>query len=326
MLFINGDIVEKELLMKSCIDLMRKILVEYSRREALQVLRTAMKIGEKKILGVMPSALMSQQVAGAKIITVFPSNYQKGLPSHQGVVVLFETETGALKAIVDGEAITGIRTAAVSAVATAVLAREDAHILCVMGSGLQARRHLEAIRLVRTITEVRVWDINKAAAALYAEKMQARHGIPVYDCSENPERAVSGADIICTVTAARQPVLFSGYVSPGAHINAVGACAAADRELDTELVRRARFFGDSIESVTRESGDFIIPLQEGAISERHLLGEIGQVLSGELPGRVHSEDITVFEALGLAVEDLAAADYIARRVEAEHIKGEGGKP
>ncbi|MDR0999573.1 MAG: ornithine cyclodeaminase family protein [Clostridiales bacterium] len=321
MLFVNRDIVEKELLMKNCIDLMRKTLIEYSRREAIQVLRTAMKIGEKKILGVMPSALTSRQVAGAKIITVFPSNYQKGLPSHQGVVVLFETETGSLKAVVDGEAITGIRTAAVSAVATDALAREDAHILCVMGSGLQARRHLEAISLVRKITEVRVWDIDKAAAALYAKKMQAKYGIPVYDCGGDPERAVSGADIICTVTAARQPVLFSRYVSLGAHINAVGACAAADRELDTELVRRARFFGDSIESVTRESGDFIIPLKEGAIGEGHLLGEVGQILSGELPGRAAPEEITVFEALGLAVEDLAAANYIACRVEAKQTKG-----
>jgi ornithine cyclodeaminase len=314
MFFIDADTVEKELLMKDCIDLMRKTLIEYSRRESAQMLRTAIKIGENKILGIMPTALMERQIAGAKLITVFQDNYRKGLPSHQGVVVLFETETGSLTAVLDAEMITGIRTAAVSAAATDALAREDARILCMLGSGLQARRHLEAICLVRSITEVRVWDVDTAATAVYAENMHARYGMPVRDCGGNIEQAVSGADIICTVTAAERPVLFGRHVSPGAHVNAVGACIATERELDSELVKRSRFFGDSVKSITRDSGDFLFPLNEGVITEEHLLGEIGQVLSGELPGRSSPDDITIFESIGLAAEDLASADYIACRL------------
>lgn len=310
MIFVDADTVEQMLSMDRCIDLMRQTLMEYSMGGVVQVLRTAMTIGEGKILGVMPSAINSRRAAGAKIITVFPGNFHRGLPSHQGVVVLFETEYGRIRAVVDGEAITGIRTAAMSAAATDALARKDARILCVMGSGLQARRHLEAMRLVRDIEEVRVWDVSRDSAARYAEEMSLHHGIPVYDCSGDAERAVSGADIICTVTAAKEPILFGKYVAPGAHINAVGACAAGDREIDSDLAAQARFFGDSRESVMGEAGDFLIPLAEGRFAESHFLGEIGQVLTGNLTGRANEGDITVFEALGLAVEDLAAADYV----------------
>lgn len=310
MRIIEKQEVSELLPMDECIRLMRDTLMEYSHKEARQVLRTAMAIGPQKILGVMPAAITSRHIAGAKILTVFPGNFKKDLPSHQGVVVIFETNTGAIRAVVDGEAITGIRTAAISAVATDTLARSDAHVLTMLGSGSQARRHLDAIHRVRDITEVRVWDIDTASAACYIEEMTETFGIPIKNCCGNVQQAVENADIICTVTSSRQPILFGAHVAPGTHINAVGACAAADRELDTEIVRRARFFGDSSESVHREAGDYLLPLQEGAIDERHFLGEIGSVIAGDIPGRKHPDEITIFEALGLAVEDLAAADYV----------------
>ena len=314
MQLIDKAAVEAHLAMADCIGLMREALLRISTGQALQPLRTAMRVDDHCLLGIMPAADPGQQAAGAKLITVMPGNFQKGLPSHQGVVVLFETQTGALRAIVDGEAVTGIRTAAVSAVATDALARADAHVLCVLGSGLQARRHFEAIRLVRDIRQVRVWDIDAASAARYAREMQARHGIPVLDCAHDVASAVAGADIVCTVTAAQTPILLGAHVSPGTHINAVGACTPAARELDTALMQAARLYGDSAESVRHESGDYLIPLREGAIPAAHLLGELGQVLAGTLAGRTDAADITVFEALGLAAEDVAAARWLADRL------------
>ncbi len=320
MRYFDREQVSALLDMQGCINLMKDTLVDYSYGRAIQTLRTAMPISPAKILGVMPAANPRLGVTGAKIITVFPDNFQRGLPSHQGAVVLFDIETGSLKAFLDGEGITGIRTAAVSAAATDALARPDAHVLCLLGSGLQARRHLEAIRLVRAVDEVRVWDINPDSVRRFQSEMQAAHGIPIRDCCGDVRAAVNGADIICTVTAAREPVLFGAHLSPGAHVNAVGACGARYRELDTEAICKSRFFCDSRESCMNEAGDFLIPLRQGEVLQEHLLGEIGRVLSLELPGRVSPEDITVFEAQGLAAEDLSAADYIFQKSKIEEEK------
>jgi ornithine cyclodeaminase len=286
---------------------MAKTLAAFSAGQGVRVLRSAVPLGEQKLLGLMPGA--QGAVAGAKVITVFPGNFKKGLPSHQGVIVLFDLETGALKALVDGEAITALRTAAVSAVATDALARPDARVLAILGAGEQARRHLEAMPLVRDITALRVWDIHPEAARRFAEEA----GRPVTLCATAGE-AAQGADILCTVTAAATPVLRGADLSPGVHVNAVGACAPSCRELDTQAVLRGRLFCDSRESLLAESGDFLIPLQEGALDAGHVQGEIGQVLAGILPGRRHSRDITLFKSLGLAAEDIAAAEYVASRL------------
>ena len=296
--------------MKGCIGLMRNTLVDYATGKTIQVLRTAMPVGEKKILGLMPAANTSLGVAGAKIITIFHDNFQKGLPSHQGVVVLFSMEDGSLQCMLDGDGITGIRTAAVSAAATDALARKDSHVLCIMGSGLQARRHVQAVCLVRDITEIRVWDISRESVKRFQAEMEAAYGVPVIDCCDDVQKAVTGADIICTVTAAHDPILFGAHISAGTHINAVGACGAAHRELDTEAVARSRFFCDSRQSCMAEAGDLLIPIKEGALTEDHLLGEIGLVFNGEIPGRTSEEEVTVFEAQGIAVEDLSSAYYI----------------
>lgn len=317
MQFFDKNQVTELLDMAGCIGLMRDTLMDYSSGKTIQILRTAMPLGPKKILGLMPSANTNLGIAGTKIITIFHDNFQRGLPSHQGAVVLFDMDDGHLKAILDADAITGIRTAAVSAAATDALARKDSHILCVLGSGLQARRHVEAMCLVRDITEVRVWDISRESVKRFKADMEAKHGIPVMDCCDDVQKAVEGADIICTVTAAHEPVLFGAHVSAGAHINAVGACLKMNRELDTEVVRKSRFFCDSRESCMNEAGDLLIPIEKGELTEAHLLGEVGQVLNGEIQGRLSDADITIFEAQGLAVEDLASANYIFEKAMEE---------
>ena len=317
MQFFDKNQVTELLDMTGCIGLMRDTLMDYSSGKTIQILRTAMPLGPKKILGLMPSANTNLSIAGTKIITIFHDNFQRGLPSHQGAVVLFDMDDGHLKAILDADAITGIRTAAVSAAATDVLARKDSHILCVLGSGLQARRHVEAMCLVRDITEVRVWDISQESVKRFKADMEAKHGIPVMDCCDDVQKAVEGADIICTVTAAHEPVLFGAHVAAGAHINAVGACLKMNRELDTEVVRKSRFFCDSRESCMNEAGDLLIPIEKGELTEAHLLGDVGKVLNGEIQGRLSDADITIFEAQGLAVEDLASANYIFEKAMEE---------
>lgn len=311
--YFDKDQVIHLLDMQGCISTMKNTLKEYSAGNTVQVLRTAMSIAPKKILGIMPAASMQEGIAGAKIITVFPDNFRRGLPSHQGIVVLFDADTGSLNALVDGEAITGIRTAAISAAVTEKMSRSNSHTLCLLGSGLQARRHLEAISLVREITQVRVWDINESSVLRFKEEMEQAFCIPVINCCHDIASAVRGSDIICTVTAAHEPILLGEHVLPGTHINAVGACGPINRELDTALVQKARFFCDSIESCMNEAGDFLIPLHNSEICEEHLLGEVGAVFSGNLEGRISDNDITIFEAQGLAVEDLAAANYILKK-------------
>ena len=310
MQFFDKNQVNQLLDMEGCIALMRDTLADYSGGKTIQVLRTAMPLAPRKLLGIRPSANTSLGIAGTKVITIFHDNFQRGLPSHQGAVVLFDMDDGHLKAILDADGITGIRTAAVSAAATDVLARKDSHILCVMGSGLQARRHVEAMCLVRDITEVRVWDISRESVKRFKADIEAKHGIPVHDCCDDVQKAVEGADIICTVTAAHDPILFGAHISAGTHINAVGACLKQNRELDTEAVRKSRFFCDSRESCMNEAGDLLIPIENGELTEDHLLGEVGQIILGQIQGRISGEDITIFEAQGLAVEDLASANYI----------------
>jgi len=234
-------------------------LIELAEGNAQQVLRTVLPLEGGNMLGIMPAVVGAKNIAGAKIITVCPGNFQKGLASHQGLVLVFETLTGQLKAAADGEAITAIRTAAVSAVATELLANRNAETLALLGSGCQARVHLEAIRLVRKIKKVFVWDIDANSAKRYADEMGAKFSLPIEVCGTSNE-AVQDADIICTVTSAKEPVLLGRNLKNGAHINAVGACSANARELDTEALVKGKVYADRMESILNEAGDFLIPL------------------------------------------------------------------
>jgi ornithine cyclodeaminase len=312
-LFVNEAGVHEILTMDACIPLMREALVTLGRGDAVQPLRSMVRLPDGSgVLGLMPGYLGAPRSFGLKVVSVMPGNHGTAFDSHQGVVMLFGVTHGEPLAIIDATSITAIRTAAVSGAATDALARKDAGDLALIGSGVQARTHLDAMRAVRPLRRVRVWSRTASNAAQFASTEGARIGI-VIEAAASAEDTVRGADLVCTTTSAKTPVLNGAWLSPGAHINAVGACFAANRELDTEAVRRARFFTDRRESCMAESGDFRIPRDDGAITDAHLLGELGEVFAGTLPGRMSPDDVTVFKSLGIAIEDLASAHYIHAR-------------
>lgn len=305
--------------MGACMDLVAEALSTLARGAAHNPLRSAIKHNDgKSILGMMPGCSTSPPSLGLKVVAVFPGNHGTEHDSHQGVVVLFDVESGVPRAILDASEITAIRTAAASGVATRVLARDDAGDLAILGSGVQARVHLEAMIAVRTIRRVRVFSPSRANREAFAERESMRHGIYI-EPAETAAAAVEGADLVCTTTSSRSPVLEGRWLIPGAHVNAVGACVKSARELDTEAVKRAHFFVDRRESALNESGDFLIAKSEGAIGDDHILGELGDVLIEKCAGRRSSEDITLFESLGIAVEDLACAHFLDRRAREKGI-------
>jgi ornithine cyclodeaminase len=312
-LVLNQSQVRQLLPMKECIDVMRMALKSLAGGNAEMPLRQAMWLPDRVgLLGMMPAFLGDLKVMGIKIVSVFPGNSDTEYNSHQGAVMLFDTEYGRSLAIIDATEITTIRTAAVSAVATDLLARKDAGDLAILGVGTQGREHLKAMRLVRKIHRVRVWDLNPDRSRRFAERESKKYSIKV-EAMDAPHAAVSGADIICTTSAATEPILFGYWISDGAHINAVGACFKTARELDTQAVARSKLFVDRRESTVNEAGDFILAKEEGEIKDSHILGEVGDILTGNLEGRKTDNEITLFESLGLAVEDIASAEYIYQK-------------
>jgi ornithine cyclodeaminase len=310
---LNHEEVTELLAMRDCIDLMAETLAAQARGEASQPVRTVMPVpGGSGLMALMPGFVRSRQAAGAKIISVYPGNWGTEYESHQGVILLFETEHGSLKAVVDAGSVTGIRTAAVSGAATRTLAREDAGDLAILGSGVQAEKHLEAMLIVRKIRRVRVWSRNPENRRRFAQQASRRYQIDVEPASEAKD-AVTGADLICTTTAAREPIVEADWIAEGAHINAVGACTPQARELSTMVVVRSTLFADRLESLLKEAGDYLIPEREGALRSNHVRGEIGQALSGMIPGRTSQSEITLFKSLGLAIEDVACAHFLHGR-------------
>jgi alanine dehydrogenase len=308
--------VSELLPMSECIELMELTLCSLADGQAILPLRSSMVLpqeGNRMLL--MPSALRSLGAVGAKIITIFPGNHGGPYDAHQGVVLVFDDRHGVLRAVVDATAVTALRTAAVSAVATRALARPEAAELAILGAGTQGTTHLEALLLVRPIRRVRVYDRDGGRAASFARRESERRGVPVAAAGSARE-AVEGADIICTVTTSPEPVLEGEWLAPGMHVNAVGAYTPTTRELDSDAVRRASLFADRRESVLHESGEFAIPLREGVIGEEHLRGELGEVLTSRIRGRRSPEEITLFKSLGIAVEDLAAAHYVLEQAKA----------
>ncbi len=312
-LFLNEREVHALLELRATTTLMREALATLSRGDAVQPLRSMVGLPDGSgILGLMPGYLGSPQAFGLKVVSVMPRNHGTAYDSHQGVVMLFGIEHGEPLAILDATAITAVRTAAVSAAATDALALRDAGDLALIGSGTQARTHLAAMATVRTLRRVRVWSRTHANAERFARDEGARHGVPI-EVSASAEEAVRGADLVCTTTSAREPVVLGRWLADGVHINAVGACFAANRELDGAAVARARLFTDRRESCLAEAGDFRLARAEGAIVDSHLLGELGDVFLGRVPGRLAPGDVTLFESLGLAVEDLACAHFLLQR-------------
>lgn len=301
--------VERLLPMDRCIDLMAEAHRTTNAGGAVQPLRSVVWMPDRTgLLGLMPGFLAEPRSMGLKVVTIFPGNHGTSYDSHQGVVMLFDTMHGFPIAIIDASSITAIRTAAASGAATRALAREDAGDLAILGAGVQARTHLDAMRAVRPVRRVRVWTRDRARAQRFAEASP----MPV-EIMPSARAAVEGADLICTVTAAREPILEGAWLRPGAHINAAGACFAAARELDTAAVVRSRLFIDRRESTLAESGDFLIPRAEGAIGDDHIIGEIGDVLLGRIAGRRSTDEVTLYKSLGIAIQDLAAAHYVYTR-------------
>jgi ornithine cyclodeaminase len=269
------------------------------------------------VFGLMPAYSKPLRAIGTKLISVFPDNHGTQRDSHQGIVVLFDGANGSPLAIMDAASITAIRTAAVSGVATRLLARQDASTLAILGSGVQAHTHIEAMLAVRPFRKVMIWSRNTEHARALASRAAKKRAAD-FEVTADARTAVRDADVICTVTASREPVLCGAWLRLGTHINAVGASLPTARELDTEAIRRARVFVDRRESALNEAGDLLIPMQEGAISADHIESEIGALLSAHNVGRPNGDDdITVFKSLGLAIEDLAAAHYLHDRAARE---------
>jgi len=297
--------------MEGCIEAMAEALAGLARGEFHLPLRPIVR--PPKSPGML--ALMPTHRGGArplyalKTVAIFPDNPARGLDPHQGCVTLYSGETGELLAVMNASPVTAIRTAACSGVATRLLAREDARELAIVGAGHQAAPHVQAMVAVRDFERIRIASRRRE----HAERLAA--AFPRAEASESAEEAVRGADVVVTVTNSAEPVVRRDWLKPGAHVNAVGACFPDTRELDAATVADSSFFVDRRESAVNEAGDYVLALQEGAIGPDHVRAEIGEVLIGSHPGRTSADELTVFESLGLAVEDLAAAEYLARRAE-----------
>jgi ornithine cyclodeaminase len=299
----------RELLdMESCIEAMTEVLASLARGDLYNPLRSiARPEGADTLLGLMPAYRDAPVKAyGLKEIVIVPTNPARGLDTHMGGVLLHDGENGELLAIMNAAPITEIRTAAVSAVATRALARPDAQRVAVLGSGAQARGHVHAMRAVLDDPEVRIWSRNLDKA----EQLAGELGATV---APSVDAALFGAEVVCTTTATVEPIVERRWLARGAHVNAVGSCFPTTRELDTETVATASFFTDRRESCLNEAGDYILAAAEGAVGPDHIKAELGEVLAGLHPGREHEDELTIFESLGIAVEDLASAELIVRR-------------
>ena len=302
--------------MPDLIEAMGGALSAYSARRVVQPVRTVLEVGsDSGLFAVMPAALDDPPVAGAKLVTVYNRNHERGLPSHLASIVVLDHATGALVALMDGRYITEVRTAAVSAVSVKLLARPNAASLAIIGSGVQARSHLEAIRLVRQLSEVRVWSPTARHRDAFAADMSAAMGLPVRAAASAAE-AARGADLIVLATASATPVLDDEAVAAGAHICGVGACRPDQREMPTAVIARARVFVDSRAAALKEAGDLLLPMKERAIDERHIAGELGELALGRIPGRQADSDVTIFKSLGMAVEDVVTARLVVERARA----------
>jgi len=308
------------LTMDRAIDLMREAMALVGRNETVQPLRSALWLPDKRgVLGLMPGYVAKPERLGVKVLTVMPSNFAKGLPSHQGMVMLFNTESGAAEGIIDAQTVTAIRTAAATAVATDVLARRDAKTLAFFGYGEQAETHYEALRRVRKFERLLLWGRDAKKAAAFASHYKSGP-LPI-EVVDTAEEAASRADVICTLTAAIDPVLFGRWLKPGTHVNAVGSGTAREAELDIDAVKRARMFADNRDGVLGQSGEFLRAKAAGAVDDAHVLGSVGDVIIGKIPGRQSAEEITLFKSLGMAVEDLVSCEFVlaeANRRNAGH--------
>jgi ornithine cyclodeaminase len=294
-------------------------MIALSEGRAVVPLRSVMAMPDARgMLGIMPGSLADPECFGVKLVSLMPHNQPPRYSSHLGLVLLFESEHGCPVAILDAAEITAIRTAAASGLATRLLARPDAGDLAILGAGEQARSHLEAMLAVRPLRRIRVWARDRGKAEVFAETEGSRHGVAIETAAAVLE-AVEGADIICTLTKAREPILFGDWISRGAHLNVVGSSIASAAEVDTVAVVQSRFFVDCRNSTVNEGGEYLRALRSGAITAAHIAAEIGEVANATKPGRSSPEEVTLYKSLGVAPQDLASAHYVLEKAQAAGI-------
>jgi ornithine cyclodeaminase/alanine dehydrogenase-like protein (mu-crystallin family) len=314
LLVVGHDDVKRLLPMEECIELMASVLADLARGAVWQPLRFVVRPPEEpSLMGLMPAHRSDPTASyGLKAVCIFPSNAARGIDLHQGGVLLFDGETGALRALVDASAITATRTAAVSGVATRTLAREDARELAILGSGVQARSHLEAMAAARPFERARVWSRTAEHAAAFAADAQVSFPVEAVGSAED---AVRDADVVVTATSSPEPIVRRDWLKTGAHVNAVGSSIPTARELDADTVAASALFADARESMVNEGGDYLFAVREAGIGPDHIRAELGEVLTGSGQGRLADDELTVFKSLGLAAEDLAAAEHIYTRAQ-----------
>jgi len=306
-LILSEHDVRELLDMESCVAAMEDVLSRLARDELTNPLRSMMRTQGPALMGLMPAYRGGEEPLFAlKEIVVAPENSSRGLDPHQGAVLLHDGVTGVLVAILNASPITEIRTAAVSAAATKALARDGARTVAVLGSGVQGRSHVDAMQTVLDDPIIRIWSRNSAHAEALALETHSLVATSI-------EEALDGADVVCTATAAREPIVELGWLAPGTHINAAGASIRTSRELSSETVAAATLFVDRRESTLNESGDYLFAVEEQGIGPDHIVAELGEVLTGIHPGRRTDDELTVFKSLGIAVEDLAAAELCVAR-------------
>jgi ornithine cyclodeaminase/alanine dehydrogenase-like protein (mu-crystallin family) len=313
MLILDRAAVERLLTMPACIEVMEKALRQLARGEVVLPLRSLVRRPDNRgFLGLMPAwAGGGIDSFGLKAVCIFPENPARGLDTHLGAVLLFSGETGALLGVMNASAITAIRTAAVTAVATKVLARPDSRRVVIFGSGAQARTHVDAMAAILDLQRVDIVARNREKGSEMIASLRPRHSFDL-ELTEDPAAAVRAADVVITVTSSREPILKRAWIRPGTHINLVGSSVASAREVDGATMAAGSLFVDRRESTLNESGDYLFALREGAIEESHIRAELGEVLTGHAAGRKERDEITIFKSLGIAVEDLAAADFLYR--------------
>ena len=315
---LNGRDVAALLPMDACIELMGRTMAAVSEGRARFPPRAVMPASSAGFMAWMPGSLDDPACFGVKLLSLFPGNPAAGISSHLGLVVLFEPEHGRPVALIDAAELTAIRTAAVSGLATRLLARPDAGDLAILGAGEQAASHLGAMLAVRPVRRVRVWSRTEANARAFAEAQGAKHGLAI-EVVASAREAIDGADLVCTVTASREPVLAGEWIAPGAHLNVVGASRPDTTEIDTEAVVRSRYFVDWRASTELEAGDWLRARETAAVGPDHIAGEIGEVATGTKAGRTSAAEITLFRSLGVAAEDLAAAAYVLDQARAKGV-------
>lgn len=308
MIVIGREDVARHLDYATCIGLVREAMIALAGGETRQLLRSILDLEGGDAFGVMPGAM--GDAVGAKLITVYPGNFAKGVPSHQGAILIFDRASGAPTALIEAGEVTAIRTAAASAAATGAMARPDARRLAILGYGEQAWRHVAAIGEVRSLSHVAVWGRDGARAAALAQRIERDLGIAA-TAAGDVGAAVGDADIICAVTAASDPILFADQVPEGAHVNAVGSSRAGVAEIDNALVARARFVADHRAGIIAQGGEFLFAKAAGLVDDDHVVGEIGQVFAGALAGRETASQVTIYKSIGNVVQDLACAAWLA---------------